>query len=326
MNMALEAVVFPQGPFGCAMNTELPGFGDGTTTGGWSFLYDGFGGDQETTIEVDGVVSYGEWDAGLPLPSVATAQNRGGEEEEEEVEEKKAAATTTEAVVVGRKKRRRTKSCKNKEEVENQRMTHIAVERNRRKLMNDYLAVLRSFMPPSYVQRGDQASIVGGAINFVKELEQLLQSLEAQRRLKLAPNPSGISSSSAAPFSDFFTFPQYSTSAQCGNAASPSTNTASETIAKSHSAVADIEVTMVESHANLKVLSKQRPKQLLKMVLVLQSLRLTTLHLNVTTVDQMVLYSFSLKVEDDCHLTTVDDIATAVYHMVGKIQEEAGVI
>lgn len=53
----------------------------------------------------------------------------------------------------GRRKRRRTRSTKNKEEIENQRMTHIAVERNRRKQMNDYLAVLRSLMPPSYVQR-----------------------------------------------------------------------------------------------------------------------------------------------------------------------------
>jgi hypothetical protein len=32
-------------------------------------------------------------------------------------------------------------------------MTHIAVERNRRRQMNEYLAVLRSLMPPSYAQR-----------------------------------------------------------------------------------------------------------------------------------------------------------------------------
>lgn len=53
----------------------------------------------------------------------------------------------------GKRKRRRAKSVKNKEEVENQRMTHIAVERNRRRLMNEYLAVLRSLMPASYAQR-----------------------------------------------------------------------------------------------------------------------------------------------------------------------------
>ena len=52
-----------------------------------------------------------------------------------------------------RRKRRRTKSVKNREEIENQRITHIAVERNRRRQMNDYLAVLRSMMPTSYVQR-----------------------------------------------------------------------------------------------------------------------------------------------------------------------------
>lgn len=57
------------------------------------------------------------------------------------------------AAAGGRRKRRRTKSTKNKEEIENQRMTHIAVERNRRKQMNEFLAVLRSLMPPSYVQR-----------------------------------------------------------------------------------------------------------------------------------------------------------------------------
>lgn len=52
-----------------------------------------------------------------------------------------------------RKKRKRTRPTKNKEEVESQRMTHIAVERNRRRQMNDHLNVLRSLMPPSYIQR-----------------------------------------------------------------------------------------------------------------------------------------------------------------------------
>lgn len=52
-----------------------------------------------------------------------------------------------------RPKRRRARSKKNKEEIENQRMTHIAVERNRRKQMNEYLSALRSIMPDSYVQR-----------------------------------------------------------------------------------------------------------------------------------------------------------------------------
>lgn len=50
-------------------------------------------------------------------------------------------------------KRKRPRSIKTSEEVESQRMTHIAVERNRRKQMNEHLRVLRSLMPGSYVQR-----------------------------------------------------------------------------------------------------------------------------------------------------------------------------
>jgi hypothetical protein len=116
----------------------------------------------------------------------------------------------------------------------------------------------------------------------VKELEQLLQFMEAaDKRTKQEPDSCGSSS----PLAQFFIFPQYSTRA-----------TANESMADSQLAAADIEVTMVESHANLKILSRKQPGQLLKMVTGFQSLRLTILHLNLTTVDQMVLYSVSVKV------------------------------
>jgi hypothetical protein len=58
-----------------------------------------------------------------------------------------------EAPTRARKRRRRARSCKSREEAETQRMTHIAVERNRRRQMNEYLAALRSTMPEAYVQR-----------------------------------------------------------------------------------------------------------------------------------------------------------------------------
>nr|QJQ51198.1 bHLH transcription factor bHLH10.3 [Gardenia jasminoides] len=186
-------------------------------------------------------------------------------------------------------------------------MAHIAVERNRRKQMNEYLSVLRGLMPEAYVQKGDQASIVGGAINYVKELEQQLQFLDGQSHMNRSYEDG---SSSSSPFSEFFTYPQYSatmTSSAQGN----------------RLAAADIEVTMVENHAYLKVRSRKRPKLLMKIVSGLQSLRLTILHLNVTTADQIVLYSISLKAEDDCRLTTVDEIAAAVNKMLRRIQEEA---
>lgn len=144
-------------------------------------------------------------------------------------------------------------------------------------------------------KQGDQASIIGGTINFVKELEQLLQCMKGQKRTK----EGGFSDSS--PFAEFFMFPQYSTRATQSSSSSsrgyPGTCEANNNIARNHSwAVADIEVTLVDGHANMKILSKKRPGLLLKMVVGLQSLGLSILHLNVTTVDDMVLTSVSVKV------------------------------
>lgn len=75
------------------------------------------------------------------------------------------------------------------------KMSHIAVERNRRKQMNENLSVLRSLMPCFYVKRGDQASIIGGVVDYIKELQQVLRSLEAKKHRKayaeqvLSPRP-----------------------------------------------------------------------------------------------------------------------------------------
>ncbi|WJX85456.1 hypothetical protein P8452_67907 [Trifolium repens] len=220
-----------------------------------------------------------------------------------------------------RPKKRRVKTSKNKEEIENQRMTHIAVERNRRKQMNEYLSVLRSLMPESYVQRGDQASIIGGAINFVKKLEQRLQFLGVQKQKEEKIDT--IVEIKNKPFSEFFTFPQYSTNAiVCEN--SEANNGEIEKMGEVQASnIADVEVTMVESHANLKIRSKKRPKQLLKIVSSLHGMCLTILHLNVTTTDEFVFYSLSVKVEDNCKLGSVDEIAAAVYQMLERIHQES---
>lgn len=66
--------------------------------------------------------------------------------------------------------RRRTRAKKNKEEISNQRMTHIAVERNRRRQMNEYLSVLRSLMPESYVQR---VSLINFYICILNSIQHL---------------------------------------------------------------------------------------------------------------------------------------------------------
>nr|POE53154.1 transcription factor bhlh96 [Quercus suber] len=320
--MALEAVVFPQDPFGYGGKDLYNLLGGGG--GSWSYDF-GLAKEDEQTGSFDFLESqtesclYGDYNSSPPDSMVPNLHH-------EVLQHSNPSLSSTDATMLTpyesqqgdnstamstRPKRRRAKSRKNKEEIENQRMTHIAVERNRRKQMNEYLSVLRSLMPDSYVQRGDQASIIGGAINFVKELEQRLQFLGASKEME-----SKSEADTSLPFSEFFTFPQYSTSSShCENSMAMS-ETDTHQVGVAQLAIADIEVTMVESHANLKIRSKRRPKLLLKVVSGLQGMRLTVLHLNVTTFDEVVLYSLSVKVEDECKLSSVDEIATAVHQML----------
>lgn len=142
--------------------------------------------------------------------------------------------------------------------------------------------------------QGDQASIIGGAIDFVKELEQLLQSLEAQKRIRkneevgsssssmLLSKPS--SSSSPPP-----PLPGY-------GMRSSVESTEDEVKAENKSEEADIKVTLIQTHVNLKIECQRRPGQLIKVIVALEDLRLTILHLNITSSESSVLYSLNLKV------------------------------
>lgn len=120
----------------------------------------------------------------------------------------------------------------------------------------------------------------------MKELEQHLQYMESEKQKIKKKETDNKDQSDSLLFDKFFTFPQYSTRP---------TNNSSHSSSES-SAEADIEVTMVESHANIKVLLKRQPKQLFKMVSGFQSIGLNILHLNITTIDHRALFSFNLKV------------------------------
>ncbi|KAH9302795.1 hypothetical protein KI387_014378 [Taxus chinensis] len=211
-----------------------------------------------------------------------------------------------------RRKRKRLKILKNSEEVESQRMTHIEVERNRRKQMNEYLSVLRSLIPDSYVQRGDQASIIGGAIDLVKELEQVLQSLQLQ---KLKTDSQG-----RIPDNCLITTPQ---SSARSNSKYVLDNCIRELRAENKSAIADIEVTLIETHASIKILSKKKPGQIFNIITALESLHMSTLHLNITTIDHTVMFSFNIKVEEDCRLTSANEIATALQQILRIVHSDA---
>ncbi|KAM0056328.1 putative transcription factor bHLH family [Helianthus debilis subsp. tardiflorus] len=203
-------------------------------------------------------------------------------------------------VVEGKNKRKRTRTIKTSEEVESQRMTHIAVERNRRKQMNQHLRVLRSLMPGSYVQRGDQASIIGGAIEFVRELEQLLQCLESQKRRRLCGDtPRALPVMQQSPPVAMLYTP-------------PPDDQMKEDTAECKSGVADVEVRLLGFDAMIKILCSRRPGQLIKTIAALEDLQFDILHTNVTTIEQTVLYSFNVKVASEAR-SSAEEIANSVF-------------
>ncbi|XP_078446382.1 transcription factor bHLH57-like [Wolffia australiana] len=199
-----------------------------------------------------------------------------------------------------RKRKRPRRTARHSDDVESQRMTHIAVERNRRRLMNDHLTALRSLMPASFAQRGDQASVVGGAVDFIKELEQLTHSLAAEKRRRFRWE----GGAAVDPPPGFFLSPQYTTYTSAEEAA-------------------DVEATLVQTHVNLKVLTRRRRGQLLRAISTLESLGLTVLHLSVTTLDDAVFLCFNLKVEEECEMSTGDQVAAAA-HEIFALAESSG--
>ncbi|KAJ6290012.1 hypothetical protein OIU78_025848 [Salix suchowensis] len=202
-------------------------------------------------------------------------------------------------------KRKRPRTIRTSEEVESQRMTHIAVERNRRKQMNEHLRVLRSFMPGSYVQRGDQASIIGGAIEFVRELEQLLQCLESQKQRRLMEDSALAIQQSHPPF-----FPPMPLPNDQMKLVDFEAELREET-AENKSCLADVEVKLLGFDAMIKILSRRRPGQLIKTIAALEDLQLNIHHTNITTIEQTVLYSFNVKIESESRFTA-EDIASSV--------------
>jgi hypothetical protein len=159
--MALEAVVFPQAHLACTAKAVMSLAAHSASPGCGIDIVDEDKGGIVLQEEAPhgGVGSAAAWNAALRPCSIAP----GSVEElcwaERSVSPPpalapehcvKAAAPPASSRA---RRRKRPKPVKNQEEMESQRRNHVAVERNRRRQMNEYLAVLRSVMPPSYAQR-----------------------------------------------------------------------------------------------------------------------------------------------------------------------------
>ncbi|GMJ06468.1 SPEECHLESS [Hibiscus trionum] len=223
------------------------------------------------------------------------------------------------------------------------RMSHITVERNRRKQMNENLSVLRSLMPCFYVKRGDQASIIGGVVDYINELQQVLQSLQAKKqrkvysevlspRLVLSPRPSPLSPRLSLPISPRTPQPgsPYKPRLQKGYLSptvattslepSPASSTSSvdnnELVANSKSPIADVEVKFSGPNLVLKTVSPRIPGQALKIISALEELSLEILNVDINTVDETMLNSFTIKIGFECQLSA-EELAHQIQQTFG---------
>ncbi|MBA0858301.1 hypothetical protein Goshw_024086 [Gossypium schwendimanii] len=178
-------------------------------------------------------------------------------------------------------------------------MSHIAVERNRRRQMNEHLKVLRSLTPCFYIKRGDQASVIGGVIEFIKELQQVLQALESKKQRKsLSPNPSP---STPRPLP----LPAKPNHSPIG------LETVGDVGACCNSSLADVEARIAGSNVVLKIVCGRIPGQILKIIAVLEKFSFEVLHVNISSMEDTVLYSFIIKIGLECQLS-LEELAVEV--------------
>ncbi|KAK1419905.1 hypothetical protein QVD17_29341 [Tagetes erecta] len=179
-------------------------------------------------------------------------------------------------------------------------MSHIAVERNRRRQMNEHLKVLRSMTPCFYIKRGDQASIIGGVIEFIKEMQLVLELLESKkRRRSISPSPGPSPKPVLGPST-----PQSEHSIVVHE-------NIKELGASCNSPVADVEAKISGSNVVLRTVSRRIPGQVVKIITLLENLCLEILHLNISSMEDTVLYSFVIKIGLECQLS-VEELAIEV--------------
>lgn len=127
----------------------------------------------------------------------------------------------------------------------------------------------------------------------MRELEQLLQCLESQKRRRLyGDGGRGVGDPSMA-------VQQQQQPQMFGDEGKVQVEYESgvqEETAESKSCLADVEVKLLGFDGLIKILSRRRHGQLIKTIAALEDLQLAILHTNITTIEQTVLYSFNVKV------------------------------
>ena len=142
--------------------------------------------------------------------------------------------------------------------------------------------------------QGDQASIIGGVIEFIKEMQQLVQVLESKKRRETLNRPSFLhdhqtlepsilaAATTRVPFSQIENVMTTSTFKEVGSCC--------------NSPHANVEAKISGSNVVLRVVSRRIEGQLVRIISVLEKLSFPVLHLNISSMEETVLYFFVVKV------------------------------
>lgn len=129
-------------------------------------------------------------------------------------------------------------------------------------------------------------------IEFIKELHQVLHSLESKkRRMSLSPSPVP---SPKVPL-HLKSTPPSECNSLIRNITSSNENV-KELGACCNSLIANVEAKISGSNVILKTVSRRIPGQIVKIINVLETHFFEVLHLNISSMEDTVLYSFVIKV------------------------------
>ncbi|KAF8394456.1 hypothetical protein HHK36_020664 [Tetracentron sinense] len=139
-----------------------------------------------------------------------------------------------------------------------------------------------TWIPLKGYYSGDQASIIAGVIEFIKELHEVLRSLESKKQRKSlspgpgpSPRPLQLTPTPDSPFGS---------------------ESVKELSACCNSSIADVEAKISGSNVILRTISRRIPGQIVKIISLLEKFSFEILHLNISTMEDTVLYSFVIKV------------------------------
>ncbi|KAL6971457.1 hypothetical protein U1Q18_031134 [Sarracenia purpurea var. burkii] len=160
--------------------------------------------------------------------------------------------------------------------------------------------------------KGDQASIIGGVIEFIKELHHVLQSLESKKQRKSSLSPSsGPSPRSLVQIIPHSQPPPPETMIVPFGSSDQNTVKELQGACCCNSSVADVEAKISGPNVILRTISRRIPGQVVKIINVLEKHSFEILHLNISSMEDTVLYSFVVKIGLECQLS-VEELALEV--------------